>query len=298
MPDALRCQSHAKVNLYLEVLDKREDGFNNIETIFQTVSLADTMFFEKCDNSLSMTCSNPSLETDAGNLMMKAAALLRVETGTSCGALMHLEKRIPIAGGMAGGSSNGAAALVALNRLWELGLTDEKLHTLALNLGSDVPYCIHGGTALATGRGENLVPLPPLPETWFVLVHPPIPISAGSIYTHSLLPRNAERPTERIAGLAITPACKQRLDALSGGSMEEVVFNGMETPAFHAHPELAAIKQQLLDAGCTAAAMSGSGATLFGVCANHEDAARAAAAITTYPTTVVSTVGHGVLLVD
>ena len=294
MPASLRYRSHAKVNLYLDVLNKRDDGYNNIETVFQTVDLADEMTFALTDREVSMTCSEQTLETDEGNLMMKAARVLQAHTGTTRGATMHLEKRIPIAGGMAGGSGNGAAALVALNALWETGCGAEELAGLALQLGSDVPYCIGGGTALATGRGEEIVSLEAIPTTWFVLVHPPIPISAGFVYTHPLLARSAEAPSEVVGGLRVTPSLSERMATLGRGDVSGVIFNRMEVPVFQAHPALAAIKARLLDAGCTAAAMSGSGATMFGVCRNQGSAEEVAGAIRDYPTTVVSSTPLGV----
>lgn len=294
MPATLRYRSHAKVNLYLDVLNKRDDGYNNIETVFQTVDLADEMTFTRTDGGISMTCSHPSLETDDGNLMMKAARVLQEHTGTRLGATMHLEKRIPIAGGMAGGSGNGAAALVALDALWETGCGGEALAGLALQLGSDVPYCISGGTALATGRGEEIAALAPIPETWFVLVHPPIPISAGFVYTHPLLERSTETPSEVVGSLRVTPSLSKKLAALGRGDVPDVIFNRMEVPVFQAHPALAAIKERLLDAGCTAAAMSGSGATMFGVCPDRVAAKAVAEAIGEYPTTVVRSTSQGV----
>lgn len=296
MSRTVHYQSHAKVNLYLDVLDKRDDGFNNIETIFQTVDLTDTMTFTLTDGDVSMTCSDPSLETDDGNLMMRAAKLLRDATGCPHGATMHLEKRIPIAGGMAGGSGNGAAALVALNDLWETNCTREQIAALALELGSDVPYCITGGTALATGRGEQIAQLDLLPETWLVLVHPPMPISAGFVYNHPLLARSAEQPSEPCQGLHVTPALSTRLQHLSQGAVRDVIFNRMEVPVFEAHPVLAAVKEKLLEAGCTAAALSGSGATMFGLCIDQTAAEKVAATITDFPTTVTHTINHGVCL--
>ncbi len=264
VPGVLRYISHGKLNLYLDVLGRRDDGYHDIETIFQTVSLGDTLTFEEADAQLRLTCSRPDLETGDGNLVVRAAELLRARTGCRRGARMHLDKRLPVAGGMAGGSGNAAAALVALNRLWELDLGATALHALALELGSDVPYCLVGGTAAATGRGEVLARLPEVTGQWFVLVHPPLAVSAASVYRSGRLGHSTESP---VAGR--TPACQAAIAALGAREWPAVVFNRMEAVVFHDHPVLESLRDRLLDLGCMGAAMSGSGPTLFGVCASE-----------------------------
>lgn len=267
MPDVLRYISHGKLNLYLDVLGRRDDGYHDIETIFQTVSLGDTLTFEEVDAQLRLTCSRPDLETGDGNLVVRAAELLRARTGCRRGARMHLEKRLPVAGGMAGGSGNAAAALVALNRLWELDLSATALDALALELGSDVPYCLVGGTAAATGRGEAITRLPEVTGQWFVLVHPPLAVSAASVYRSGRLGYSTESPVD-----GRTPAFQAAIAALDAREWPAVVFNRMEAVVFHDHPVLERLRDRLLDLGCTAAAMSGSGPTLFGVCVSEGEA--------------------------
>lgn len=261
-------RSYAKVNLYLDVLCKRRDGYHNIETIFQTVNLFDEMTFMD-DNHLSMTCSGAELDTGASNLVYRAAALLQEQTGCKQGARIHLEKKIPIAAGLAGGSGNAAATLAALNKLWDLRLSVACLARYARMLGSDVTYCLYGGAMAATLRGENLFSLKPLKEVWFVLVHPPVAVSAAHVYNHSLLGMNVERP---FAGR--TPTFRKMLRALQEEDYASVVFNRMEQPVFEEHKTLGKIKNVLLEAGCHGAAMSGSGPTLFGVCRSMRDAQR------------------------
>jgi 4-diphosphocytidyl-2-C-methyl-D-erythritol kinase len=285
----LTYRAYGKVNLYLDILDRRPDGFTNIETIFQSVGLADTLTFTSATDGITCTCDNNDVPTDERNLAVKAAHLLQRDTGTKQGALINIEKHIPVAGGMAGGSCNSAAALVGLNELWALGLGDEHLNKLALELGSDVPFCLRGGTAAATGRGEAFHPMPPLPETWLVLLFPGIPISAGALYNHPCIERSLEEP---VAGF--TPAFTRALRECSVGNLRQVVFNRFEAPAFIDHPDLVEAKEELLDAGCEAAAMSGSGSTLFGVCASKQEAEALALAGLRYPAVAVPTVNVGI----
>lgn len=261
-------RSYAKVNLYLDVVCKRRDGYHNIETIFQTVNLFDEMTFLD-DKHLSMTCSGADLDGGTSNLVYRAASLLQEQTGCTRGARIHLEKKIPIAAGLAGGSGNAAATLAALNKLWDLRLPLPRLECYARMLGADVPYCLHGGAMAGTLRGENMHPLTPLKSVWFILVHPPAAVSAAHVYNHPLLGMNTERP---FAGR--TPSFRKALLGLQKSDYARVIFNRMERPVFAEHQTLAEIKNALLEAGCVAAAMSGSGPTLFGVCSSMRDALR------------------------
>lgn len=263
----MQIQAYGKINLYLDVLDRRPDGFTNIETIFQTVSLHDTLTFEVRDHGLTMTCSDPSLEDGNSNLVLKSAALLRERTGCDRGIHVHLDKRIPVAGGMAGGSVDAAATLRALNTLWELGLDEATLADCALELGSDVPYCLTGGTVAARGRGEILESLEPLQPSWFVLVQPKLGISAGAVYSHPALTRNMESQVD-----GRTAVFERALARLRQGRVAELMFNRMESAIFVMHPELAELKERMLGAGCASALVSGSGPTLVGLCRDAEDA--------------------------
>lgn len=277
--------SHAKINFYLDVVRKRRDGYHDIETIFQTVSLTDTVLAEPRASDLSMECRNPALECGPSNLVLKAAALLREHTGFTGGAHLVLTKRIPVAAGLAGGSGNAAAALVALNLMWELGLSNARLERLAIALGSDVPYCLVGGTVAATGRGERMAALNPIPETWLVLMHPPLAVSTRAVYTSPLLHISKERP---FAGR--TPSFRKAIQALESGDVAGATRNTMERVAFSMHPELEALVQRLRDASCAVAAMSGSGPTLFGVCTGRAHAEEVAALLGEHACSVVHTV--------
>jgi 4-diphosphocytidyl-2-C-methyl-D-erythritol kinase len=284
----LKVRSYAKINFYLDVLDRRDDGYNNIETLFQTVSLFDRLSIERSEKKLHLSCDHIGLAMEPDNLVLRAARALQAHTGTHLGARMHLEKKVPIAAGLAGGSGDAAAALVGLNKVWELGLTADVLATLALGIGSDIPYCLRGGTALATGRGEEISPLGEVSTLWLVLVHPAIPISAAWVYKHPRLGRSAERVVD-----GRTPRFRAAIAALESGEIAAAVYNGMEAPVFEAHPKMALWKERLLLAGCRAAAMSGSGSTLFGICQDEVHAQAVAAAFRDAPTSIVHTVPRG-----
>ncbi|MBI1319358.1 MAG: 4-(cytidine 5'-diphospho)-2-C-methyl-D-erythritol kinase [Candidatus Hydrogenedens sp.] len=291
--EAITYRAHGKVNLYLDVLNRRYDGFTNIETIFQSVGLADDLTFTPGGDAVTLTCSHAGVPLDDTNLVARAAALLRPRASAPSGCAVHIEKRLPVAGGMAGGSADCAAALVAFNELWQCGLDDAGLIAAALELGSDIPFCLRGGTLAATGRGEIFHPLRPLPETWLVLLLPGIPISAGSLYNHPQLERSLETPVE-----GFTPAFLYAIEACERGALDRLVFNRMELPAFIDHPGLVHWKEQLLESGCTAAAMSGSGSTLFGVCAGREQAEAIAASGFECAALAVPTVQAGVQRLD
>lgn len=285
-------RSYAKINLYLEVLKKRRDGYHNIETLFQTVSLYDELTFLD-DTVISMTCTGENLDTGTSNLVYRAAMMLKEHTDYPRGARIQLVKRIPVSAGLAGGSGNAAATLIALNKLWDLRLTTPQLLPLARKLGADVTYCLYGGTVAATLRGDCLSPLPPASGLWFVLVHPSIAVSAGQVYGSPQLTLSAETP---FAGR--TPGFRKAIRALAQRDMTRVIFNRMEYPVFSETNNLAAIKAQLLECGCEAAGMSGSGPTLFGVCNSQQQALRVAESMKQggmkYRTSIAATTPVGV----
>ncbi|HPO30935.1 MAG TPA: 4-(cytidine 5'-diphospho)-2-C-methyl-D-erythritol kinase, partial [Candidatus Hydrogenedentes bacterium] len=202
-------------------------------------------------------------------LALRAAHLLREVSGTGRGARIWIRKRIPVGGGMAGGSTDAAAVLVALNRLWAIDFSLDRLRALALQLGSDVPFCLVGGTAAAGGRGERLVDLPPIdPPRHVVLVFPGIVSRTADVYRHpSLLPSGALPEKD-----GWTAAFASVLERLRAGRVADVVFNRLETPVFALYPRLREIRDCLLAAGCAAAAVSGSGSTVFGLCETAEAA--------------------------
>ncbi len=167
----IRVTAHAKINFFLEITGKRPDGYHTLSTLFQTISLGDELTFSAADD-LSLTCSDPSLPIDSTNLVMKAAFRLQEALREPRGAQIHLEKKVPMGAGLGGGSSDAAAVLVSLLKLWKRKLPQKQLAELAVKLGADVPFFLKGGLCAAAGIGEELKILPHLPKTWMVLVYP------------------------------------------------------------------------------------------------------------------------------
>lgn len=259
---------YAKINLTLEILGKRADGFHEVRTVMQTVGLADRLEIAAAEE-LSLTCSDPALATP-DNLAYRAARLLQEEYSVWAGAALHLEKHIPVAAGLGGGSSNAAATIVALNRLWDLQLPLAKQQRLAAQLGSDVPFFLTGGTALATGRGERITPLPPLPRHWVVLVLLPITLSTASVY-------NSVKPSDYTAGVVTADT----VAAAQHGTLSPQTqwHNALARPARVLAPEITQAQDALHQAGAENAHVSGSGPTVFTVCRDEAEARTLAAAL-------------------
>ena len=253
---------YAKINLTLEILGKRADGYHEVRTVMQTVGLADRLEVTAAAD-LSFSCSDPALATP-DNLVYRAARLLQAEYAVRAGAALRLEKRIPVAAGLGGGSSDSAATIVALNRLWNLQLSLMEQRRLAAALGSDVPFFLTGGTALATGRGERIAPLPPLPQYWVVLVLLSRVLSTAAVY-------GGVAPADYTSGVttADTVAAAQRGTL----SLQTRWHNALARPAQALAPGIAAAKNAMIQAGAPHAHVSGSGPTVFAVC-QEEFAAR------------------------
>lgn len=179
----LRAEALAKTNFRLEVLGKRPDGFHEIDTILQTIDLADVLEVAPASRGITLECSDPSIPSDGRNLVVRAAELLRRELGVSSGAAIRLEKRIPAGGGLGGGSADAAIALLLLARLWEIDADVPALAAMGAALGSDVPFFFTGGTARGRGRGERIDPLPDAPSRALILVVPPFSISTAEVYS-------------------------------------------------------------------------------------------------------------------
>ncbi len=243
--------AYAKVNLTLAVGEKRPDGYHNVTSVMQRVTLHDTLTAEQTPAGVTLMCSDPSLPSGEENLAYRAASLFFRETGITGGAALTLEKRIPSQAGLGGGSSDAASVLLALRRLYIPALPDAALETMAAALGSDVPFFIGGGTQLATGRGEVLSPLPPLTGGWFVIVKPPESFSTPAMYR-----RLDELPPTRTPSL---PPLKKGLPALAAG-----LFNSFEA-AVPAGSAVWDIKARLMAHGALAALLSGSGSAVFGL---------------------------------
>jgi 4-diphosphocytidyl-2-C-methyl-D-erythritol kinase len=281
-------RSYAKINLYLDVLSKREDGFHAIETIFQSISFHDTLRCAVAD-TLSLEVEGADLSPGKDNLVYRAATLLQHAYKIKHGAHMTLEKHIPIAAGLAGGSGNAAAALVALNELWDINAPINELEDLAAQLGSDIPYCLSGGTQAGINRGETLSPIAPLPKTWFVLAHPPIAVSTPAIYNHPKLFKSGATPGPSGMSSRLEEAI-QRCEEAPLGS---ILFNAMEFAALVAFPIIEEYKARLSVAGCDGVLMSGSGPTCFGICKSESHAYDVKAQLHDIESTIVHSVDTG-----
>lgn len=254
---ALTLPSFAKINWLLKVLGKRPDGFHELCTVFQTVSLSDLIRFTPADD-LSLTCSDPRIPLDGSNLIMRAAEALRARFAIAGGAAIHLEKRIPSPGGLGGGSSNAAVALIGLSRLWGLQCDRGELEAIGSELGSDVPFFFTGGTAVGTGRGEIVAPLPDAVAEFLMIVTPDEAVSTSEAFSRLDAGGLTNSDPKRILQIC-------RFDAESPDLRHSALENDFETSVFAAHPEIGRVKEALLKLGASKALMSGSGASVFAI---------------------------------
>ncbi|CAM3254923.1 4-(cytidine 5'-diphospho)-2-C-methyl-D-erythritol kinase [Filibacter tadaridae] len=251
----------AKINLTLDVLHKREDGFHEVEMIMTTVDLADRVWLRSTNDGLiTIKTSERFVPSDRKNFAYQAAELLQRKYGIKKGVEITLEKSIPVAAGLAGGSSDAAATLRGLNRLWNLRIEADELASLSAQIGSDVAFCVHGGTALATGRGEIIERLPIPPNCWVILAKPAISVSTADIYGKLNL-ATIQHPST--AGM---------IDALEESNYEamcKAVGNVLEPVTMELYPQVITLKEQMVKFGADAVLMSGSGPTVFGL-VQHE----------------------------
>ncbi len=257
-------KAHGKINLTLDVLSRRPDGYHDVEMIMQSIALHDTLRIEGQEEEIMLTATGQPVSIDEDNLIIKAARLLQQQTGTKRGAKIHLQKEIPVAAGLAGGSTDAAATLRGLNELWQLGLSQKQLMELGVRLGADVPFCLLGGTAIARGIGEELTPLPAAPNFGVVLVKPAFGVSTAAVYRGL-----------NVANLRQHPQTNSMMGALRSGQLAAVadeLGNVLESVTLSLYPELQEIKEKLTGVGCQGVLMSGSGPTIFGL---TEDAAAA-----------------------
>lgn len=278
-----RMQAHAKINLVLRVGARQPDGYHELRTTFQSLALHDTLEVSEAPGPLTIECDDPLVPVDARNLVWRAAALAweaAGRPGEPAGVRVVLRKRIPAQGGLGGGSADAAAALVAFTRLWGAASSSPARHELARRLGADVPFFLCGGTASATGRGDRLVPLPDLPAHHVVLVFPPFGVSTADAYRWL----DEDRERGRIAGpLGHDPdpagGGGGRCHVRTADGEELAIENDLEGPVVARHPEIGRIRDALRGAGARAAAMSGSGSTVFGLFADDAGARAASAAL-------------------
>jgi 4-diphosphocytidyl-2-C-methyl-D-erythritol kinase len=254
--------SFAKINLSLRVFGKRADGFHEICTVFQTVSLCDYLTFSESDE-LVLTCDDRKIPTGDGNLIVKAAKLLRENYAVKKGAKIHLEKRIPAPGGLGGGSSNAAVALLALSKLWNISIDFKELCAIGKTLGSDVPFFLCGGTALGTGRGTEIRSLENYRENYVLIAAPKIDISTGKAFARLNAPDLTNKSSKSILQI-----CRKEVNWLY--LRQSALTNDFERVIFEIEPETREIKEKLFSCGAKRALLSGSGASVFGFFETNE----------------------------
>ncbi len=257
----LKLPSFAKINWTLEVLGRRPDGYHELRTLLQTVSLCDELRFTLTDGAIELVCDHPEVPCDQTNLIHRAATLVRELTGSKYGVRVELTKRIPLAAGLGGGSSNAAVTLLALSRLWNVPLSLRELFSLATRLGADVPCFLLGGTCLGIGRGEEVYPLADIQAEHLLLVNAAIAIPTQEVYAK--LPPELTKPRP-IAMMPFTLEAAYICASHQSGPPPRLV-NDLERPVLARYPLLRELKQRLTRAGARAALMSGSGSTIFGV---------------------------------
>lgn len=264
-------KAYAKINLVLDVTGRRPDGYHEVRMIMQTIGLYDLIIIERQAEGITLTVRMPSgkrssLPLGEGNIAYKAARLMTEKHNIKGGVRITLEKNIPIAAGMAGGSTDAAAVLRGMNALFSLGETTEELKKTAVKLGADVPYCIEGGTRLSEGIGEVLTPLTPVPEMILLVAKPEISVSTKYVYEHLVLDKLERHPD--VDGM---------VKAIESGSMEGILSrmeNVLESVTVKKYPVISKIKETMKEGGALNALMSGSGPTVFGIYEDMESADR------------------------
>lgn len=250
-------KAYAKINLGLDVVGRLDNGYHEVKMVMQTVGICDVLSFEKADAGITMTTDSGELPTDENNLIYKAAKLMFETYKIPGGIRIHLQKSIPIAAGMAGGSTDAAATMKGINRLFDLGCSLRELMELGVKIGADVPYCVLGGTALAEGIGEILTPLPPAPECFLLVAKPDINVSTKYVYEHL----DAE-------GVTVHPDIDGMVQAIEEGSLQGILNrmgNVLENVTVKAHPVIDELKERMRELGAVGSMMSGSGPTVFGI---------------------------------
>lgn len=262
-----RIKAYAKINLGLDVVRRLPNGYHEVKMIMQNVGIYDELTLTKIPGGITMTTDSAELPTDENNLVYKAAKLMLTEYDITEGVRIHLDKNIPIAAGMAGGSTDAAAVMKGINELFDLNLPMTRLMELGVRIGADVPYCIMGGTALAEGIGEVLTALPPIPKCHILVAKPDINVSTKFVYEHL-----------DAAGVTHHPDIDGMRDAIQDGNLQgilERMENVLETVTIPAHPIIHTIKNRMLTLGAAGSLMSGSGPTVFGIFTDDTTAKKA-----------------------
>jgi 4-diphosphocytidyl-2-C-methyl-D-erythritol kinase len=269
----LTVPAFAKINLGLRVLGRRPDGYHEISTVFQTITLHDTLTFETAPGGrLELVCSDPEIPVDETNLVLRAASALRERFGVAAGARVGLEKSIPAGGGLGGGSSDAAVTLAALATLWGIETGAGELAEIGARLGADVPFFLTGGTASGTGTGTDIRPLADAPKMYLCVVTPGVRVSTAEAY--GALGAPALTKEEGLVNLSVS-----RTEADFPDSLCDVTSNDFEAVVVRLHPEIGRAREALAGAGARRVMLSGSGSSVFGVFESKGEAARAGVAL-------------------
>lgn len=255
--ESIELQARAKINLSLDVLGKRPDGYHDVRMIMQSIALHDDVRLEKAQDGIRIECNTPWVPTDSGNIAWKAAQLMLSRYGIQSGLHIRIHKRIPVAAGLAGGSADAAAVFKGMNALFSLNIQETELMKLGREIGADVPYCIKGGTMLSEGIGEILSPLGGLGGVPIVLVKPRISVSTAWVYKSLELDKVAVRPDTELLARAVG---ERRIDELARN-----MRNVLESVTVEKYPVIRDIKEKLVRFGAAGSMMSGSGPTVFGI---------------------------------
>ena len=264
----LKIEGNAKINLTLDILGKRPDGYHEVSMLMQSIALHDTLTLEKMREGIDLSISVPWMKADESNLVWKAAALIQERLGLKGGVRIRLTKRIPVAAGLAGGSADAAAVLRGMDRLYGLHLSDEELCSLGAELGSDIPFCLMGGTQLSTGRGEVLRKIRSMPNAWVVLAKPRISVSTAWAYQNY-----DEQGAERHPDNALV---EEKIISQDLKAMAPLLCNVLESVTIKKYDVIDRYKRLMMEKGALVSMMSGSGPTVFGLMAKKSEALRVA----------------------
>ena len=261
---SIELSSHAKINLRLDIVRKREDGYHDIRTLLQKVSLKDELSITPSSGGIKVTCDNHQVPANEGNLAYAAAQTILNQHGIKDGISISIKKNTPIAAGLGGGSSNAASTLIGINQLFGLGVSSQELMQIGKDIGADVPFFIFGKTALATGIGDRLEEIDLLPKLWLLLMTPGIQISTAWAYKNARM------------GLTSTPINTNIPNCINHlAEIIPLLSNDLEKAVISRYPIIRSIKEELLDKGAKGSLMSGSGSTVYGIFSSEDEAKEA-----------------------
>ncbi|MFC1671772.1 4-(cytidine 5'-diphospho)-2-C-methyl-D-erythritol kinase [Planctomycetota bacterium] len=266
--DAVRVQAPAKVNLFIEILGRRPDGYHDILTVMQAISLYDDVTVTRCDSGIEVTCDSPDAPSGPENIAYQAAESMRGAMGAEGGVRIEIEKRIPVGRGMGGGSSDAAAVIDTMNRLWGEPLGRDRLNEIGAGIGSDVPFFLHGGSAVCRGRGEIVEPIGSALEMWLVVLSPSVSVSTRQVYEGGDFNRRSRECLTRAES-----GCHTVAEGLRSGDFIAVngaVYNGFARAVFDLYPEISYAYNAFIGQ-YGAASLTGTGSGFFWLCKNREE---------------------------